>query len=229
MNDRLQPGPIGRHRILVVEDDTQHSKVIRTALGVTAFDVRTAADAPTAVRILLWFQPELILIDIDLTRTDGLQLIRVLRRDMDETKLPVVAITAYSKRKDRALAVGCLDCIPQPLDTLVLPAQVQAFLEGRPYEAVALKPAPGLGLELVRNEFRTLAGTLLQGVVAGLPQSQNSSASRHTLRQLAATAAFLNWKDMVEDLQFVERLTLAGSSPSEFGGHLRTCIQKLEA
>jgi CheY-like chemotaxis protein len=124
--------------ILIVDDNAQNLKLARVILSVEGYDVRTAADAEEALRVLQTFTPRLILMDIQLPGMDGLQFTRQLRTDPAWQTVRIVALTAYAMKGDeeKALAAGCDGYITKPIDTERLPKLVADYLSaergGRP-------------------------------------------------------------------------------------------------
>jgi CheY-like chemotaxis protein len=119
--------------ILIVDDNAQNLKLARVILTVEGYDVRTAADAEEALRVLQSFTPRLILMDIQLPGMDGLQLTRRLRSDPAWQNVRIVALTAYAMKgdEDKALAAGCDGYVTKPIDTERLPKLVAEQLAAR--------------------------------------------------------------------------------------------------
>ena len=82
--------------ILVVDDNQQNLKLVRVLLASEGYQVRTAADAEEALRILASFTPRLVLMDLQLPGMDGLELTRRLKSDPALRGLIVIALTAYA-------------------------------------------------------------------------------------------------------------------------------------
>lgn len=116
--------------VLVVDDNPQNLKLARVLLAGEGYEVRTAADAEEALRVLESFAPRLILMDLQLPGMDGLELTRRLKADPARRHIVVVALTAYAMKGDReeALAAGCDDYVPKPIDTNALPALIASHL-----------------------------------------------------------------------------------------------------
>lgn len=91
------PRGSGEH-VLIVDDNDDGAALLRDALVALGYDVRTAADGPTALSIAEGFAPAVAVLDIGLPVMDGYQLARHLlaRRD-----LRLVAVTGYGQRSDR--------------------------------------------------------------------------------------------------------------------------------
>lgn len=128
---------MSRKRILVVEDHPINVKLVKLLLQGT-YEVRTAGDAQEALQALEGFQPDLILMDVQLPGMDGLELTRRLKAEPRTRGIVVVALTAYAMKgdEDKALAAGCSGYITKPLDTKTFLGQIGAYL-GEPPSAQA--------------------------------------------------------------------------------------------
>jgi two-component system, cell cycle response regulator DivK len=105
-------------RVLVVDDNPQNVKLVRLLLVDEGYEVRTASDAEEALQILDGFEPQAILMDIQLPGMDGLELTRHLKADARWKQLVVIALTAYAMKGDeeKALAAGCDGYVTKPID-----------------------------------------------------------------------------------------------------------------
>ena len=119
------------NRILIVEDDEAIRDVVRYALESNGFkNVLTAADGEEGLRLALRERPALILLDLMLPKTDGLEVCRRLKRDESVRDVPVIMLTAKSEESDIVLGLelGAVDYITKPFSTKVLVARVRAHL-----------------------------------------------------------------------------------------------------
>lgn len=117
--------------ILVVDDNPTNLKLVKIILEDEGYDVRTAADAEEALRLLETLEPRLILTDIQLPGMDGLELTRRLRADERTKGVAIVAVTAYAMKGDEAriLDAGCDGYVSKPIDVDELPRVVAAQLQ----------------------------------------------------------------------------------------------------
>ncbi|MBI2571809.1 MAG: response regulator [Candidatus Schekmanbacteria bacterium] len=116
--------------ILIVDDNPINLKLARVLLLTEGYEVRTAADAEEALRVLDEFRPRLILMDLQLPGMDGLELARRLKADPASAQILILAVTAYAMKGDaeRALAAGCDDYVAKPIDTVKLPGLISRHL-----------------------------------------------------------------------------------------------------
>lgn len=130
MRKTINPGTSAAETILIVDDNATNLKLAQVLLSSTGYAVRTATDAEQALELLAGFQPNLILMDIQLPGMDGLALARRLKADPRTRAISIVALTAYAMKGDeeKALASGCSGYISKPIDTRRFGAQVAHYL-----------------------------------------------------------------------------------------------------
>ena len=92
-------------RVLIVDDNDDGAELLHEALSALGYDVRTAADGPTALGIAADFKPAVAVLDIGLPVMDGYELARRLKALGD---IRLVAVTGYGQRsdKERSRAAG---------------------------------------------------------------------------------------------------------------------------
>jgi CheY-like chemotaxis protein len=119
--------------ILIVDDNPANLKLARVLLAGGGFEVRTAADAQEALRVLAGFRPRLILMDLQLPGMDGFELTRRLKASPTHGEVIILALTAYAMKGDeeKARAAGCDGYISKPIDTRSLPSVVADYLASR--------------------------------------------------------------------------------------------------
>lgn len=118
-------------KILIIEDDDAIREVVRYALESNGFkDVLEAADGDEGLAVALRERPTLILLDLMLPKTDGLEVCRRLKREESVRDVPVVMLTAKGEESDIVLGLelGAVDYITKPFSTKVLVARIRAHL-----------------------------------------------------------------------------------------------------
>jgi len=120
--------------ILVVDSSVANLKLFEVLLGGAGYDVRTAADAPEALEVLLELTPRLILMDTELPGMDGLALVRRLRSEPRTQHLTILALTrdAAADTERLAMEAGCSGCVAKPVDLLGLVETVARHVRGAP-------------------------------------------------------------------------------------------------
>src|SRR5260370_42283019 len=106
-------------KVLIVDDNETNLKLLRVLLAQGGYDVRTATNGEQALAAISASPPSLVLMDIQLPDTDGLEVTRQLKSAPATKDICVVAITAYAMKgdKQKALAAGCDGYITKPIDT----------------------------------------------------------------------------------------------------------------
>jgi len=114
-------------RILIIEDEPELVKVLRSYLEKSNFDVQTAYRGDTG--LVAWEQsrPDLVLLDLNLPGMDGLDVAREIRR---KSETPIIMITARVEETDQlvGLELGADDYIVKPFSPRVVVAKVRAVL-----------------------------------------------------------------------------------------------------
>ena len=120
----------GGRDVLIIEDNRQNLELAQFLLEEAGHSVRSAGDARSARAELERLVPDLVLMDMQLPGTDGLELVAELRGDPRFRALPIVALTAHALRGDRErfLAGGCDGYIAKPIDVATFALQVEALM-----------------------------------------------------------------------------------------------------
>ena len=116
--------------ILIVEDNPGSLMLATVALELEGFKVEGAETAEQARALLGSTTPDLILMDIQLPDTDGLEFTRELKADPATAAIPVIALTAHVMplHERAAKAAGCVGFIPKPWMPEVLSREVRSYL-----------------------------------------------------------------------------------------------------
>jgi two-component system KDP operon response regulator KdpE len=118
-------------KILVVDDEPQITRVLRTSLSSHAYDVRVANDGETALEIMKDWTPDLVITDLSMPNMDGLELTRRLRLT---SKVPIVVLSVRGEERTKvqALDAGADDYVTKPFSMVELLARVRASLRRIP-------------------------------------------------------------------------------------------------
>ncbi len=113
--------------ILIIEDDSQIRRFLRTTLDAEGFRHHEATTAAEGVAQARARQPELILLDLGLPDQDGLEVIRILRQD---SQTPIIVLSARGQEQDKvtALDLGADDFVGKPFGVGELLARIRAAL-----------------------------------------------------------------------------------------------------
>ena len=117
-------------RVMVVDDNALNIELVSFVLGADGFEVAAALDAEQALAQLPAFAPALVLMDIQMPGTDGLELTRRLKADAATRHIVIVAFTAYAMKGDEAKLreAGCDGYIAKPINVGSFAAQVREHL-----------------------------------------------------------------------------------------------------
>ncbi len=131
------PGPrAGDHRrILIVDDEPQITRVLRTSLDAHGYDLRVANDGETALEIAKDWAPDLVITDLSMPNMDGLELCRRFRTK-SRAPIIVLSVKGEERTKVQALDAGADDYVTKPFGINELLARVRANLRRAPKEPV---------------------------------------------------------------------------------------------
>ena len=172
--------------VLVIEDDPAILRGLADNLRYEGYQVLQAPDAETGRQLHLTGKPDLIVLDLMLPRTSGLDFCRRLRASADHT--PILIVTARSEEADRVLGldVGADDYVTKPFSVRELMARVRALLR-RTQEALRLPTR--LTFDDVELDFRSYTARR-QGHPVEMTRKEFA-----TLRLLAARAGSVVTRD----------------------------------
>ena len=114
-------------RILVVDDEPQLTRVLRTGLKSRGYDVRAAADGLAGFEAFTDWHPDLVITDLAMPNVDGLELCRRVRAI---SQVPIIVLSAKGEEKTKveALDLGADDFVTKPFGIDELLARVRASL-----------------------------------------------------------------------------------------------------
>ena len=116
-----------RPRILVVDDEPQLIRVLRTGLKSRGYEIRAAADGLAGFEMFTDWQPDLIVTDLAMPNVDGLEFCRRVRAI---SQVPIIVLSAKGEEKTKveALDIGADDFVTKPFGIDELLARVRASL-----------------------------------------------------------------------------------------------------
>jgi two-component system, OmpR family, KDP operon response regulator KdpE len=116
-----------RRNILVVDDETQITRVLRTTLSGHGYAVRTAGDGDEAMEVMRGWPPDLVITDLSMPNMGGLELCRRIR-SKSQVPIIVLSVRGEEKVKVEALDAGADDYVTKPFSMNELIARVRAGL-----------------------------------------------------------------------------------------------------
>ena len=116
--------------ILYIEDNPDNRTLVRRVLLAEGYAVIEASGGQDAQFKLDQFQPDLILMDVNMPDTDGYTLTAQIKARPGFAEVPIIAVTANVMRGDRerSLQAGCDGYIQKPIDIDTLTHQIERFL-----------------------------------------------------------------------------------------------------
>ena len=119
--------------VLIADDVPANRELLESILLDLGYDVRQARDGIEALEAIEAEEPDLVLLDIEMPRLDGLALCRRLKADPRRRLVPVVLITAFADRETRlaGLAAGADDFLTKPFDAKELLVRTRILLRER--------------------------------------------------------------------------------------------------
>lgn len=235
---RWQPDP--RTQVLVVEDNPLNREVSAQLLEAMGLVPDLACDGVEAVELVRQRHYDLILMDVQMPRMDGLEATRQVRALPGHARTPIIAMTANAFAEDRARCqeAGMDDFVAKPVDPQELEAALKRWIsEARPAVSPPMPQAPevldsvwtridGLDLQSVQHSLHgnpTLLRRLLTVFAShhaptpshlqqAVRQQQPEVLARH-LHQLRGAVATLGGHALVAQIQALEQSLRQGSLP----------------
>jgi two-component system, OmpR family, KDP operon response regulator KdpE len=133
-----------RANILVVDDEPQITRVLKTSLSSHGYGIRTASDGEEALHMLKDWSPDLIVTDLRMPNMDGLELCRRIRT---ESRTPIIVLSVKGEEmiKVEALDAGADDYVTKPFSMNELVARIRAALRRASIPEQALSPLIEIG------------------------------------------------------------------------------------
>jgi len=116
-----------KKNILVVDDEAQITRVLKTSLSSQGYGIRTAADGEEALQVIQEWSPDLIITDLRMPNMNGLELCREVRK---ESRVPIIVLSVKGEEiiKVQALDAGADDYVTKPFSMNELTARIRAAL-----------------------------------------------------------------------------------------------------
>jgi two-component system, OmpR family, KDP operon response regulator KdpE len=117
----------GKRNILVVDDEPQITRVLKTTLSSLGYGIRIASDGDEAVQIMKEWSPDLVITDLRMPNMDGLELCRHIRA---KSRIPIIVLSVKGEERTKveALDSGADDYVTKPFSVNELLARVRAAL-----------------------------------------------------------------------------------------------------
>ena len=175
----MDTSPRSRPTVLVVEDEPHIRELVCLHLGLEHLSCVEASAGDVALRLAKEQQFDLVILDLMLPGLDGVTVCRAIRKDSQNTRVPILMLTARRDESDKVVGLdsGADDYLSKPFGVRELMARVRALLRRAPggessataeadrpvvYKHIEMDPArrkvlvSGRPVELTTNEFQLL-------------------------------------------------------------------------
>lgn len=141
-------------RILVVDDEPQIRRVMRTTLTAHGYEVEDARSGEDGLEKLRAGKYDLVLLDINMPGMGGVEACRTIRQERHGSELAIIMLTVRSAETDKveALDAGADDYVTKPFSTTELLARIRAALRRMPLTGLEI---PRIDLEGVEIDFES--------------------------------------------------------------------------
>jgi two-component system KDP operon response regulator KdpE len=145
---------VSASRILVVDDEPQIRRVMRTTLAARGYEVDDARSGEDALEKLRAGRYDLVLLDINMPGMGGVETCRTIRQERHGVELAIIMLTVRSAENDKveALDAGADDYVTKPFSTPELLARIRAALRRMPLTGLELQR---INLEGVEIDFES--------------------------------------------------------------------------
>jgi two-component system KDP operon response regulator KdpE len=147
-------------RVLVVDDEPQILRGLRTNLRARGYDVDTAPDGERALEVAAREHPDVVILDLGLPGIDGVEVIRGLRA---WTQIPIIILSARDQERDKveALDAGADDYVSKPFGMDELLARLRAAeRRAAPAAGSAVVTTDDFGVDLAAKRVNTADGDI---------------------------------------------------------------------
>jgi len=120
------PGPV----VLVADDERTTRHLARATLEAAGFTVVEVGDGQAALDAYAAAAPDIVMLDVEMPRLDGISVCRALRERSDARHVPIVMSTGLDDVRsiEAAYAAGATDFIPKPVNWALLPHRMRYIL-----------------------------------------------------------------------------------------------------
>src|SRR3984885_918616 len=142
-------------RILVIDDESQITRVLRAALSAQGYDVRAANEPEEGLRVFQEWQPDLVITDLMMPGMSGVEVCRAIRSS-SSTPVLVLSVRDHERSKVEALDAGADDYVTKPFSIQELLARVRAHLRRAPERTTAAVEAGGFVIDANAHSITVL-------------------------------------------------------------------------
>ena len=136
--------PDEQKTVLIIENQPNYTQLLVKQVMFAGLKPLVAVTGEGGLRKAIEFQPDLILLELDLTDMHGLEFVALLKEKARLQRIPIVAMSIFPYLKNAALYGGCDDFLEKPVKMIDLMSHIQQYLRGRspmPQPVAALRRA----------------------------------------------------------------------------------------
>lgn len=118
-------------KILIVEDNPMNMELIMDLLELYGHNITKAEDGIKALERLAEKKFDLILLDMQLPKMDGLEVLDRIKKNPATVDIPVIAVTAHAMKgsEEHFIEMGCVDYVSKPIDIHKFRALISKYLD----------------------------------------------------------------------------------------------------
>jgi two-component system KDP operon response regulator KdpE len=131
-------------KILIVDDEAQITRVLRTALSTQGYSLRVAANGVEGMEAVHTWHPDLVITDVSMPQMNGVELCREIRA-VSTIPIIVLSVRNHERMKIEALDAGADDYVTKPFSIQELHARIRAQLRRRAVDDEEVQPVIKLG------------------------------------------------------------------------------------
>jgi two-component system KDP operon response regulator KdpE len=135
-----------QERILVIDDESQITRVLRAALTAQGYQVRTANDPEEGLEVFREWSPDLVIVDLMMPSLTGVDVCRAIRL-LGATPVVILSVRDHERSKIEALDAGADDYVTKPFKIQELLARVRAHLRRAPQRSSPLIEAGDFAID----------------------------------------------------------------------------------
>ena len=121
-----------KRKVMIVDDEEHFLKLTKITLEKTGkYEVQTLSDARDIISLVKSFNPDVILLDILMPKTDGVEVCKMLNADPVANRIPIIALSALDTDKDKLMMykLGVVDFLVKPIEKDELIAKIEKALQ----------------------------------------------------------------------------------------------------
>ncbi len=118
-------------KILIVEDNPMNMELVLDILEFYGHNITKAEDGIKALERLAEQKFDIILLDMQLPKMDGLEVLDRIKKNPETAEIPVIAVTAHAMKgsEEHFIEMGCVDYVSKPIDIHKFRALIDKYLE----------------------------------------------------------------------------------------------------